>query len=278
MKKRIALLLSAALLTAALAGCGAKAESAGTQTQAQTQTSPVTASAVSTQGTVTGTAAVTAVYTADDQFSARDLEQTADLSGAETITLESGRDVTITQAGVYVLRGTAENTTVTVEAGDEDKVQLVLDGVSIVNADFPCIYVKNADKVFLTTTETENVLTVTGTFRADGDTGTDAVVYAKDDLTLNGTGTLTVSSTDNGISCKDDLKITGGTLNITCAADALEAQDSIRIAEGSITIVTEKDGLHAEDSDDDTTGYVYISGGTLSVKAGDDAIHSAAAP
>ena len=270
MKKEFALLLCAALLTAALAGCGTVSASSPQSTPAAAS-GTTAATAVAQTGTET---AVEAVYTMDDQFSQRDMTQTADLSEAETIVLESGRDVTITEAGVYVLRGTAENTTVIVEAGDEDKVQLVLDGVSITNADFPCIYVKNADKTFLTTTDSENTLTVTGSFRADGDTNTDAVVFSRDDLTLNGTGTLTLSSRENGVSCKDDLKITGGTLSITCAADALEAKDSIRVAGGSITILTEKDGLHAEDSDDDTTGYVYIAGGSLSIRAGDDAIHA----
>ena len=96
-----------------------------------------------------------------------------------------------------------KNASIIVNAGDEDKVQIVLDGVSITNESTPCIYVKSADKVFVTTTDSENTLTVTGSFTADGDTNTDAVIFSKDDLVLNGVGTLTISSTDNGIAGKD---------------------------------------------------------------------------
>ena len=210
-----------------------------------------------------------------DLFSDRDLEQAADLAGAEHVTVEDGQTVTVKTAGVYVLSGTAANAQVVVEAGDEDKVQLVLDGVTMTNDSSPCIYVKNADKVFVTTASgSENTLTVSGSFTDDGTTSTDAVIFSKDDLVLNGTGTLTVSSSENGITSKDDLKVTGGTLKITCAADALEANDSIRIADGTIEITSSKDGLHAENEEDNTIGYVYIGGGSLTVNAADDAVHA----
>lgn len=209
-----------------------------------------------------------------DMFTSRDLEQEADLSEAQSFTITDGQTIEITTKGVYVITGTAKNASIIVNAGDEDKVQIVLDGVSITNDSTPCIYVKSADKVFVTTTGTENTLAVTGTFTADGDTNTDAVIFSKDDLVLNGTGTLTIQSTDNGVTSKDDLKITGGTINITCTADALEANDSIRIADGTINIKTNKDALHAETDDDDTVGFVYICGGILNVQSDDDAVHA----
>ena len=209
-----------------------------------------------------------------DMFTSRDLEQEADLSEAQNYTITDGQTIEITTKGVYVITGTAENASIIVNAGDEDKVQIVLDGVSITNDSAPCIYVKSADKVFVTTTGTENTLAVTGTFTADGDTNTDAVIFSKDDLVLNGTGTLTIRSSDNGVTSKDDLKITGGTINIDCTADALEANDSIRIADGTINIKTNKDALHAENDEDDTVGFVYICGGTLNVQSDDDAVHA----
>ena len=230
----------------------------------------------------TDTAAETAAYTAaagsalsaEELFTERDLEQTADLSEAVYYTVADGETINITSAGVYVISGTAANASVIVEAGDQDKVQLVLDGVSLTNDCTPCIYVKSADKVFVTTTDSENSLSVTGTFTADGDTNTDAVIFSKEDLVLNGTGTLKISSSDNGITGKDDLKITGGTIVISCASDAVEANDSVRIADGNVTIVTDKDGIHAENDEDNTTGFVYIGGGTLNITAGDDAVHA----
>lgn len=190
------------------------------------------------------------VYSADELFTSRDLKQEADLSDAVYYKLASGQDIHIGSEGVYVLSGTAANMTVYVEAGKEDKVQLVLSGVTVTNADFPVIYVTSADKVFVTTS-VDSLLSVTGAFRSDGETNTDGVIFSKSDLVLNGTAALTISSSENGVVGKDDLKIADGTLALTVGTD----------------------GLHAENDDDDTKGYIYIGGGNITVQAGDDGIH-----
>ena len=221
----------------------------------------------------TGSASSSTLLDTSDMFSSRDLEQEADLTDATYIALTSGEDVTITSEGVYVISGTAADTTIVVEATDA-KVQLVLDGVTITNSDSPAIYVKEADKVFVTTTDSTNTLSVTGKFTADGDTNTDAVIFSKDDLVLNGVGTLNITSKDNGISGKDDLKITGGTYNITADSDAVEANDSIRIYDGDFTILCGKDAFHSENDDDNTLGYIYIQGGTFEIDATDDGVQA----
>ncbi len=217
-------------------------------------------------------AAETAINT-EELFTDRDLSQTADLTDAVYYTVTDGQDIHITAEGVYVLTGTAADVTVYVEAEDTAKVQLVLDGVSITNADFPCIYATGADKVFVTVSG-DSTLAVTGAFTSDGDTNTDGVIFSRADLTLNGTASLTVSSTDNGVVCKDDLKITGGTYDITAASKAFEANDSIRIADGVFTVSAGTDGFHAENDEDDTKGYICIEGGSFTITAGDDAIHA----
>ena len=222
--------------------------------------------------TVSAFAAASAVYTADKQFTERDLLQTPDLSGAVSYTMSDGQNIQIVSAGTYVLTGTANNATVTVEAGKDDKVQLVLDGLSVTNADFPAIYVKSADKVFITVSG-DSSLSVTGTFRADGSTNTDGVIFSRADLTLNGTASLVISSTDNGIAGKDDIRITGGTYRISAASKAVEANDSIRIAGGTLDLTAGTDGLHAENDEEAEKGYVYISGGSVTINAGDDGVH-----
>ena len=259
------LLLAVIFSSCALGGPELTYGTSGTTTTKTTTKTTTTTSSTTVSG---------AIFTSDDEFSNRDLKQSADLSDAKYITLESGSNVTITEEGVYVLRGSVQNSTVIVDAADDAKVQLVLDGVTITNKDFPCIYVKSADKVFVTTTDSANKLSVTGAFTSDGDTNTDAVIFSKDDLVINGVGSLTISSTDNGITSKDDLKVTGGTISISCTSDALEANDSIRIAGGDITIVSRKDGLHAEYDEDTSVGYIYICGGSLDITASDDAIHA----
>lgn len=264
--KRACLILSCITMGCSIAGCQSNNDS----------TSGNAASVISSSSNTSGASSgVTATsLSASDLFSDRDLEQTADLTGATTLTLTSGNDVTISDEGVYILSGLVTDVTIIVEAPDDAKVQLVLDGVSIINDDSPAIYVKNADKVFVTTTGDSNTLKVTGTFTADGDTNLDAVIFSKSDLVLNGTGSLDVISVSgNSITSKDDLKVTGGTYNITSYLDGLEANDSIVICDGSFTITSDKDALHSENEDDLSLGYIYISGGTLNITAKDDAVH-----
>ena len=208
-------------------------------------------------------------------FTKRDLAQTADLSEAQRITVTDGQTIDITEEGVYVVSGSAKNCTIRVSADDAAKIQLVLDGVSITNEDFPAIYVISADKVFITAADSENNLTVSGQFRADGDTNTDAVIFSKDDLVLNGTGTLNITANyGNGITCKDDLKITGGTYNVTTALDSFEANDSISVYDGTFNIKTDKDGFHCEN--DEAEGTITILGGTYTITGGSDGMQACA--
>ncbi len=272
----VSILTGAMLLTSATAVSAASfARSGSGSVSGQNQIMQMTETHVAKTNALSYSDLTGGIVTAEDLFSKRDLKQEADLSEASYITVEDGQTISITSEGVYVLTGEAANCTVKIEADKEAKIQLVLDGVSIVNNDFPAIYVVSADKVFVTTTEgSENTFSVTGEFEADGSTNTDAVIFSKEDLVLNGKGTLTVTSAKgNGITSKDDLKITGGTINVTAALDALEANDSIVIYDGDITVNSKKDGLHAENDDDDSLGYIWIGGGTLNVTASDDAIH-----
>ena len=212
------------------------------------------------------------IFSYDDMFTKRDLKQSADLAGSVEYAVTDGEDIHIIEAGVYVLTGSAEEVTVYVEADKEDKVQLVLDGLTVSNTDAPVIYVKSADKVFVTTSG-DSSLSVTGAF--DSGDKADGVIYSKTDLVLNGTASLTLSSTKNGVVGKDDLKITGGTYIVSARVKAMEANDSIRVAGGTLSLTAGTDGLHAENDDDDTKGYVYLGGGTVTITAGDDGIHAA---
>uniref|UniRef100_UPI0040287D20 carbohydrate-binding domain-containing protein n=1 Tax=Coprococcus sp. TaxID=2049024 RepID=UPI0040287D20 len=223
-----------------------------------------------------------------DMFTKRDLAGNYDESEAVKITL-SGKTaacnssnvqiedgvVTIKAAGVYVLSGTLTDGTIVVDAGDDDKVQLVLDGVSIMAADYAAIYAKNADKVFVTLAEgAGNSLTVSGDYVQTDDNNVDAVIFAKCDLTLNGTGSLTVKDNmGHGIVSKDDLVVTGGTYTIYSQDHCLNGKDSVRIADGTFNLSCDEDGIHAG-NDDQQDGYVYIEGGDINISVGDDALHA----
>lgn len=223
--------------------------------------------------------------TADDMFSDRDLsgdysectditlsESTASCSDS-SVTVADG-SVTITKAGTYRLSGTFTGQII-VNAGDSDKVQLVLDNASITKEGSAALYIINADKVFVTTVKgTENTLSSMGEFASsDDETNVDGAIFSKADITFNGSGTLNVKcESKHGIVTKDDLKITGGTYNITSASQGLSGKDSVRIAGGNITVTSGTDGIHSENTDDTEKGYVYISGGTLNITSGKDCI------
>lgn len=298
-KKTLAGITIMAMLLSGAAGCGeqksvsttpvaeASAEETQEETSAETTQEETTAKEESSEESSSPTKieaqAVSASYSAysggiletEDVFTDRDLLQTPDLSEAQYLTASDGETLSITEAGIYVISGSAEDCTIRVEAADDAKVQLVLDGVSITNADFPAIYVVSADKCFVTTTDSENSLTVTGSFTSDGDTSTDAVIFSKDDLVLSGTGSLEITSNyGNGISCKDDLKITGGAYTITSAEDAVEANDSIAVCGGDFTIAADKDGLHCENDEDNSVGWIWIAGGSFNITAGSDGIQA----
>lgn len=184
-----------------------------------------------------------------------------------------GNVITITSGGTYIISGTLSEGQLVVDADDE-KVQLVLDNADITCATSAAIYVKSAGKTFITLAEgSENIIMNTAEFEAIDDNNIDAVIFSKDDLTLNGSGTLTINSENgHGIVSKDDLKITGGTYNITAASHALSGKDSVRIAEGTFNLVSGKDGIHSENTDDSSKGYVYIAGGEFTIDSTGDGI------
>lgn len=221
-------------------------------------------------------------------FSARDLSASYD-EEVFSITLRgntassdsdrvavSGSTVTVNGPGTYLVSGTLDNGGIVVNADKQDKVQLVLNGVSISSDTGAAIYVAQADKVFVTLAEgTSSTLTNGGRFAQDADGKIDAVICALDDLTLNGSGSLTINSpAGHGISGKDDVTVTGGSYAITAADSAITANDTLAFADGSFQITTNKDGLHSENSDDDTLGAIYITGGSFVIRAGDDAVHA----
>lgn len=304
-RKCLAIGLTAAMCMAMLAGCSASQTSGtevtsdvSTETDADKESPNGSADAENTSTKTEMTveemqAAIDeAMSNADiditDMFTKRDLAGTYDESEAVKITL-SGKTatcdnsnvqiedevVTIKAAGVYVLSGTLTDGTIVVDAGDDDKVQLVLDGVSITAADYAAIYAKNADKVFVTLAEgAENSLTVSGDYVQTDDNNVDAVIFAKCDLTLGGTGSLTVKdTTGHGIVSKDDLVVTGGTYTIDSQDHCLNGKDSARIADGTFNLSCDEDGIHAG-NDDQQDGYVYIEGGDINISVGDDALHA----
>lgn len=220
-----------------------------------------------------------------DMFSDRDMENEYEESECTMINLEkesiegSGAEVTsegitITEEGEYILTGTYKNKQITVEAADDAKVRLILKDADIENEKGAAIYVKSADKVFITLAD-GSVNTVSGvTQTISVDEETDAAIYSKSNLTVNGEGSLSIKCSDGkGIVSKDDLKIISGNINIEASDHALSGKDSVRIAGGTFKLKTGEDGIHSGNDEDPEKGYVYIADGNIEIDASDDGIH-----
>lgn len=183
--------------------------------------------------------------------------------------------LTISKGGTYVFTGTLSDGQVVVNANDPDKVHLVLKGVSITCSNNTPIYVKNADKTFITLVEkTENSLTNGVKHVKTGDKKVDGVIFSTADLTLNGNGILNIKTKDkHGIVSKEDLVITGGSYNITAVKDALYGKDCVKIKDGIFNISTvDGNGIQSKNDDDITKGYIYICGGDITVTNSDEGI------
>lgn len=274
MKKLLALALASLLLSG---GCSCSPSEIPKTTET-TQTA--------TASTLSGT-----TITESEMFTDRDLNSDYDTNSSAVINLEgnsascssdaveiSGTTVTIKDEGTYIFSGTLDNGMIIVNADEKDKPQLVFNGVEINSETSAPLYIIEADKVVVTLAEnTDNTLSNGGTFTAIDENNIDGTVFSKQDLTFNGSGTLTVTSpTGHGIVCKDDLVFAGGNYTVSCASHGLDANDSVRITSTELGITSGKDGIHSENNDDSELGFVYIKNGNFDISAEGDGISAGA--
>lgn len=188
----------------------------------------------------------------------------------------SGSTVTISGEGTYIVSGTLENGQIIVDAADTDKVQIVLKDAKLHGETSAAVYVKKADKVFITLAEGSANELSGGTEYVDTDDNTvDGVIFSKEDLTVNGSGSLTIDAGyKNGIVSKDTLAVTGGTIGIDAVSQCLSGKDGVKILDGTFVLTTQGKAVKSENSDDTTLGNIYVAGGEFTVKSEDDAFHS----
>ena len=180
-------------------------------------------------------------------------------------------NVMITNNGKYVLSGTLNNGSVIVDTNNAAKVWIMLDGVSIRCSDGACLDVEQADKVFLSLAEgTENSLS-TESFSPENQTaGMDGAIFSRDDLTINGSGSLSVTTdAEHGIVCNDELVIAGGKITVKAAADALHANDDLRITTAEMNLTAGDDGMALTGPESE----FYMESGTIAIEAGGDAVN-----
>ena len=206
-------------------------------------------------------------------YKARDAEAAWSEEEARSIDLNTveNKTVRITEEGDYVLSGTL-NGQVLIEAPEDAKVRLILNGVSIVSPEGPAIYEQQADKLIITLAEgTENSLT-DGSPVTDEDDTIGAALYAEDDLSINGQGTLTVNGTQkHGIQSKADLIIAGGAITVTAVTDGVRGRNSVLVLDGTLGITCGGDGITATRTDAEGKGWIVLAGGTIRIQTGDGA-------
>lgn len=227
--------------------------------------------------------------TIDTEFTDREKSGSYKASEAVKITLNKttatvsgsgakadGSTITITEEGVYVVSGTLEDGQIIVDASDSDKVQIVLNGVNINCETNAAIYVREADKVFITLAEnSSNTLGGGNEYTQIDDNTVDGVIFSKSDLVCNGTGSLTIEADyKHGIVSKDDLVITGGTYKITAADNGITAKDQLKILDGSFDIDAANSAVKAKNTDDTELGNIYIAGGIFTIEAEQDGFHA----
>lgn len=285
--KRIFTVLTALLLSAAvLAGCDQNgSDSVDTDSTTASSEISVSDSDVLTEDTAA------ADVSAGDMFTKRDLRSGYESDGAVTIACEGdtfkidgdgatadGAVLTVSKEGVYIFSGNVDDGRIVVDAADSDKIQLVLNGLNISCSNHAPVFIKSANKVFITTADnTENTVADGGSYTdlADDESNVDAAIFSRADLTLNGGGVLNVNgSMSHAIVCKDDLVISGGTINAESVSSAVCGKDSVRIGGGMINITSGADGIKSDNTEEGDKGFVYIGGGDISITAETDGIQA----
>lgn len=252
MKKNISVILIVSMLILSLAGCGA----------------------VSSGAQITETESVQTAQS--ETLSVR--TQTEEEYGEETaIDLDTiDGELTISEEGTYVLSGSL-NGRIVIDAPEDAKVKLVLDGAAISAENTAAIYAIEADKLVIETAAgSKNTVNSSGTFVQTDDNNVDAAIFAKCDLTLKGEGLLTVNCDScHGVVSKDDLKVKGGTLVISAAGQGLSGKDSVTVEDGEISIVSGTDGIQSSNAEDTEKGIVTVVGGSIDIAAGSDGVDAA---
>lgn len=297
MKSKISLFLAGIMVMGTLAGCS--------EINNQPQTSSGTDSVSSTSQTVTGAVSSQAgtndnvtqlkVNAITDKLKDEDSDSSWNTSTATQITLNgttaavsgsgasvSGGTVSITEAGTYVVSGVLTKGQILVDAGETDTVRLVLNGTNITSDTNSAIYAASADKLIIILADgTINTIT-DGTAYTYADAEKEepnAAIFSKCDLSICGTGDLTVNGNfNNGIATKDDLVIASGNITVSAINAALRGKDSVTILDGVFTLTSQAgDGIKSANDTDADKGWILIKGGTFSITAYNDGIEAATA-
>ena len=182
----------------------------------------------------------------------------------------SAQTLTISQAGTYVLTGSGKNLKLVVEAADTDQVHLVFQNLTL-EGEGTLLQINKAHEVVISLAEgSQNALTES---QASDDEKVKATIHSQVPLTLNGTGSLTLTAlTKNALEVEDDLKVLGGTYTVKAANHGFKAEGALDIEAATLTIEAGKDGLHAEHDETTERANVTLNPTQLSIAATEDGV------
>ncbi|MCR4746070.1 MAG: carbohydrate-binding domain-containing protein [Lachnospiraceae bacterium] len=196
------------------------------------------------------------------------------LSGTKIFISDENSDIEITTGGNYIISGSAEEASITVDVGDDSRVNLILNGVNITSTENAPIYIKKAASATITLVEgTDNYITDA---REEGsDENITAAIYSKSDLTITGSGSLTIEAGMNdAIKSKDNLVVSSGTVSVNSVDDGIIGRDSLEIDGGDIYVNAGGDALKTSNNDDSNSGKFVMNGGNVTAIAADEGIDS----
>ncbi|MDI2585856.1 carbohydrate-binding domain-containing protein [Psychrobacillus sp. NEAU-3TGS] len=219
-------------------------------------------------------------YTAweDDIFTKITLNNEATTFDGSGGVIINGQNVEIHTSGTYVLEGTLSDGQIKVNTEDTGNVRLILNGVEITSSTNATIDIEQSDKTIISLEKgTENNLTDATSYVYEDEANTEvgAAIFSKDDLVINGTGTLTVNGQyKDGITSRDDLIITGGTINVTAVDDGVIGRDVFAMSNATVNITADGDGVKSSNDEDEGRGNVVLESGYLTVVAQGDGIQA----
>ncbi|MGN0613732.1 MAG: carbohydrate-binding domain-containing protein [Porcipelethomonas sp.] len=288
LKRFLAVISAAAVMMISMSGCENSSDSSSQTASSESSTAEVTAE-TSAEKTDSGSAVqLAASEEYSEYFTEFDLltdynNPTADikLNGDSAQISGSGavfenKTVTISSGGTYVLSGKLDDGQVYVDS--EDDVHLVLNGAEISNSSSSPVFIENAGNVSITLADgTENILTDGAVYEYSGDEQNepDAVIFSKDDLSINGNGSLTVNGNYNeGITTKNDLRIAGGNITVTSPGNGIKGKDSVVIQNAQINVNAGEDGIKSSNTEETDKGFIVFESGTFNIVSVNDAVQS----
>ncbi len=279
-----AVLLSLMLTIPALTACSSVTQDS---TAAGNSNSSAAVNNVSTSGQANKVIRtdVTVKYSAEDEDSAWSTADSTIISlSSGNVTIDGAgakadkNVVTITSAGTYVISGTIADGQIRVNTEDDKTVRLVLNGANITSSSSSPIYISKAKKTVIVLSEgSRNSITDGKNYNLDDKEAGEpnSAIFSKSDLTINGTGSITVNANyKNAITSKDGIKIMSGNITVNSTTDGIQGRDYVAIKNGVVNINAQKDGIKSTNDEDVEKGFVLIEGGTVNITSQEDGIQA----